>query len=291
MPNLDLSFLTPPANPEDHAHTEKARHDLLHFVNETRETIASLRPAENSASNQVEVQPGGKTFSTIAEALASITDASQKKQYVCYIGPGTYNERVVCKSWVFLAGSGADQTIIAAPAAKDKSTYGTVFAAANSAIQDMAVTSTGIGPKTLATGVACNSVKNFDIENCEITSLDPTGTAIALPVAVDFTAGAAGSVVYMAYSRATVVASQAETDALGVFAANYSFLQLTSCRVEVPTPGGWGGAATFHSQLTVDTSYVEGAEYSLKTIDTLGNIVANQCTLVGPVAGNVTVNP
>ena len=291
MPDFDLSFLTPPAEAHDPSHHESSRRGLLRFVEETRETIASLRPGENSAVNQVEVQPGGKIFATISDAIASITDASQKMQYVCYIGPGTYNERVVCKSWVFLAGSGADQTVIAAPAAKDKTLNGTVFAAANSAIQDMAVTSTGSGPKTLATGVVCNSVKNFDIENCEITSLDPTGTATALPVAVDFAPGAASSVVYMAYSKATVIASQAETDALGVFAANYSFLQLTSCRVIVPTPGGWGGAAAFQSQLTVDTSYVEGAEYSLKTIDTLGTIVANQCTLVGPVTGNVTVNP
>jgi hypothetical protein len=291
MPDLDLSFLTPPAEPHDPAHHESARHGLLRFVEETRETIASLRPAENSAANQVEVQPGGKIFSTISEAIASITDASQKKQYVCYIGPGTYPERVICKSWVFLAGSGADQTVVTALATKDKSASGTVIGAANSAIQDLSVIATGTAAGSQVLAVVCNSVKNFDIENCELSSVDTTGGATVLPVSVDFAPGAAGSVVYMAYSTATVVASEAETDALGVFAANYAFLQLTSCRVVVPTPGGWGGAAAFQSHLTVDTSYVEGAEYSLKTIDTQGTVVANQCTLVGPVSGNVTVNP
>jgi hypothetical protein len=291
MPNFDLSFLTPPADHHEHHHPESTAHDLRKFAQEVREAIAAHRPAENAAANQVEVQPGGKVFSTIAEAIASITDASMKKQYVCYIGPGTYNERVICKSWVFLAGSGPDQTIVTAPASPEKTANGTVVGAANSAIQDMSVISTAIGARSNTMAVVCNSIKNFDIENCETTSQDPIGGAIALPISVDYAPGASGSVVNIAYSKATVVAAHAETDALGVFAANYSQVLLTSCNITVNTPGGWGGAATYHSTMTVDSSYVEGAEYSLKTIDTLGTVVANQCTLVGPVSGNVTVNP
>ena len=36
---------------------------------------------EADAGNSVQVDPGGATFPTIGAALASITDASQKKQY------------------------------------------------------------------------------------------------------------------------------------------------------------------------------------------------------------------
>lgn len=291
MPDLDLSFLTPPTDAHDSHHFESAGHDLLRFVKEARATIDALRPAENAAANQIEVQPGGKTFSTIGEAIASITDASMKKQYVCYIGPGTYAERVICKSWVFLAGSGADQTVIAWPAAQVKGSNGTVVGAANSAIQDLAVTSTGNGVKSWATAVVCNNVKNFDIENCEVTSLDPAGGAIALPIAIDYAPGAGASVVYLAYSKATVTASQPETQALGVFAANYSLVQLTNCRVTVATPGGWGAGASYLSQLTIDTSYVEGEQNSLKVVDLNATVTANQCTLVGPVGSGVIVNP
>src|SRR5688500_9782433 len=74
-----------------------------------------LAAAGQQSANTVKVNPGGQTFPTIGAALASITDASIRKQYLITAGPGTYNEQVILKPYVYLHGSGSDQTTVTAP--------------------------------------------------------------------------------------------------------------------------------------------------------------------------------
>src|SRR6184192_2933752 len=93
--------------------------------------------------NSVQIDPGGATFPTIGAALASITDASQKKQYLLTVGPGTYNEQVTLKPWCYLHGSGQDQTTVIAPPTQDAYARGTIISASNSSISDMTVTCLG----------------------------------------------------------------------------------------------------------------------------------------------------
>src|ERR687888_2342639 len=93
---------------------------------------------EAGNGNSVQVDPGGATFPTIGAALASITDASQQKQYLLTVGPGTYNEQVALKPWCYVHGSGQDQTTVSAPPASDAFSRGTIISASNSSISDMA---------------------------------------------------------------------------------------------------------------------------------------------------------
>src|SRR5215213_4736099 len=85
-------------------------------------------------ANVVKVSPGTATFPTIGAALASIKDASLKKQYLITAGPGTYNEQVILKPYVYLHGAGTDQTIITtAPVSQDNFfNRGTIIGASNS---------------------------------------------------------------------------------------------------------------------------------------------------------------
>src|ERR671934_1698414 len=99
--------------------------------------------AADVGGNTVSVDPGGATFPTICAALASITDASQKKQYLLSVGPGTYNEKVVLKPWCFVQGAGRDQTTVSAPPTTDIWLRGTIVGASNSNIGGMTVTSLG----------------------------------------------------------------------------------------------------------------------------------------------------
>src|SRR5437763_5545575 len=99
--------------------------------------------APEAGGNSVQVDPGGTTFPTIGAALASITDASQKKQYLLTVGPGTYNEQVTLKPWCYLHGSGQDQTTVIAPPTQDAYARGTIISASNSSISDMTVTCLG----------------------------------------------------------------------------------------------------------------------------------------------------
>ncbi|MFA5317970.1 MAG: hypothetical protein WC323_00630, partial [Patescibacteria group bacterium] len=58
------------------------------------------------------VAKSGTGYSTIAAALNSITDASATKRYLIQVMPGEYNEQVNLKSYVDIAGEGADTTVI-----------------------------------------------------------------------------------------------------------------------------------------------------------------------------------
>lgn len=62
-------------------------------------------------SNILTVGDGGQ-FSTITNALASITDNSDSHRYLIKLGPGTFNEQVTLKPYVDIEGSGENQTII-----------------------------------------------------------------------------------------------------------------------------------------------------------------------------------
>src|ERR1051325_836518 len=107
--------------------------------NELKESLG----AADVAGNSVQVDPGGAVFPTIGAALASITDASQKKQYLLTVGPGTYNEQVTLKPWCYLYGSGQGQTIVAWPPPSDAFSRGTIISASNSSVANMTVTCVG----------------------------------------------------------------------------------------------------------------------------------------------------
>jgi hypothetical protein len=58
------------------------------------------------------VAPSGGQFSSIQDALDSITDASANKPYLVRVAPGRYVEKVIMKPWVDVAGSGSGVTFI-----------------------------------------------------------------------------------------------------------------------------------------------------------------------------------
>jgi hypothetical protein len=132
--------------------------------------------------------------------MNSITDARLQKQYVVQIGPGTYNEVVVCKPYVFLQGAGVGHATITAPASATQWDKGTVKAASNSAVQNMSIVSSGTAWGSWATAVDCTAAVNFDIENCDLQA-DAAGNGPNLvTLAVDYSASGGGSQVNVAYT-------------------------------------------------------------------------------------------
>ena len=277
------------ATPSDLGSNSERAAKLEHFVAEVRKALDGRRP--NLGPNLVQVSPGGKTFATIGEALASITDASQKKQYVCYIGPGTYNEIVVCKPWVFLQGEGPDQTIIANSPAAGSKQHATVVGASNSAIQNLAATATSQAKFTTTVALACNGVTNFDIENCSVLATDTLDTFTwALVIDFDTFGTGLGSTVNLAYS--SVIAQTIPRNvSIGLGASNQSVVLVTQSKIVCTGIGGNGAQATGNSQMTLYNSYVEGVTYCLTVPDEKSICVANQCELKGPVDPMVVVNP
>ncbi len=270
-----------------------ARQALPRFAQQVRAAVAARRPANlTQAGNSVQVEPGGRTFTTISAALASISDASVEKQYVLYISPGTYNETVTCKPWVFLQGNSPADTIVTAAAPGDYGSKGTVKGASHAAIQNLTVQSQGSGWGCWAVAVDCQNVDTFDIENCTLASIDTVGGANMIGLAVDYAGGASGSKLYVAYTQVLANCVAGQSQPLALLAFSGSFVQVTESKVIAQGGSqGWGGASNGGSNLTLDNSYVQGAGFSLNIPDYNSTCIANQCQLDGPVQNGVVVNP
>jgi pectin methylesterase-like acyl-CoA thioesterase len=286
---LDLKIYARPASrptPMVNIDVTAAKSRLNTFVASVKNSVAKARPAQLGA-NSVVVQPGGGTFPTITAALASITDASERKEYVVYIGAGTYPEVATCKSWVYLSGTGPGQTIITAPS-QSTIPKGTVRAVSHSAVQNCTVQATTSGRwGDFTTAVDCQSAVDFDIENCELIATDATNQTNLTALALDDMLGS-GSQVNISYTKVTANGG-AMPLAINVYYQAYAHGMESRFVAENGANPGWGGAAADQSVFLVENCSVQGVAYSLFK-DSSAHITANQCQLVGPVGPGVVVN-
>jgi hypothetical protein len=277
-------------SPERGPDPAEARKQLDAFAADVKKAVSHGKSNRTFTANSVVVEPGGHKFPTIGAALASITDASQQRQYVVSIGPGTYTEVVTCKPWVFLAGAGRGQTIITAESQADPAKKGTIRASSHSAIQDSTVQATKGAADGWVVAVDCQSAVNFDIEDCELIAVDPTNVWNVTGLALDDWGGT-GSQVNIAYTTITANGGWMPV-AINVYYAAYAHGMESKFISQNGKNPGWGGAAADTSTFLVENSYVEGAAYSLfKDSNPKTNITANQCQLKGPVGPGVVVNP
>jgi hypothetical protein len=266
-----------------------AAKELPEFAANVRKFIA-VAPAEAlQQANTVTVSPGGQTFSTIGEALASITDAKLQKQYVVQIGPGTYTEVVVCKPYVYLQGAGTDQTTIIAPAAQEQYDKGTVKGCSNSAVQNVRIVSTGTTWGGWATAVDCNTAVNFDVENCSLEANNgtaPAGGTNLNAVSIDYSAIGGGSQVNIAYCT---ILADAGGQPLGLISFKNGFVEITDTKIVAQNAGTtWGAASNGNSQLNLYNCLVSGT-MSLVIPDYVSKITATDCQLEGPYSPGVVV--
>lgn len=270
------------------AQPEIASKEIPAFVAEVRALVASAPQAAALAANSVQVIPGHKTFSTITEALASITDAKQSKQYLLQVGPGTYEEVVHCKPWVFIQGAGNDQTTVTAAAGAQQWDKGTVRGCSNAAVQEMTIISIGHNWGDWACAVSCDGAQNFDIENCALQALDQTGNngSNLVALSIDYSAAGGGSQVNVAYCT---VRAQGGAQPIGVVAFSHSYVEITDSKIVAQDAGTtWGASAANGSTVTLFNSYVEGTR-SLVLSDSSAQMTARDCTLVGPYDPGVVI--
>jgi hypothetical protein len=101
--------------------------------------------------NVITVATSGGQFTSVAAALASITNASISNRYLIKVGPGTFVGRVVMKPYVDLEGSGTQLTILSAPGGNNVDSGAVLKAASNSEIRFLWVRSGSGG--TTACGI------------------------------------------------------------------------------------------------------------------------------------------
>ncbi|HUR80106.1 MAG TPA: hypothetical protein VM733_05040 [Thermoanaerobaculia bacterium] len=269
------------------ANAATAAQEVPSFVSLVNAAVAAAPKDASQTANSVIVQPGGKTFTTITDALNSITDAALQKQYVVQIGPGTYNEVVTCKPYVFLTGAGVGATTINAPASSDQWNKGTVKAASHSAIQNMTINSSGNDWGTWVCAVDCTAAVNFDIENCNLEGNGSNGTNL-VTLAVDYSSAGGGSQVNVAY---TMVGAHGGAQPVAILVYARAFVNVTDSKIVADGAGtAWGASASLNSTINLFGSTVAGT-MSLVLSDSSASITATNCNLVGPYSPGVVINP
>jgi hypothetical protein len=250
--------------------------------------------AAEVGGNTVSVDPGGATFPTIGAALASITDASQRKQYLLSVGPGTYNEQVTLKPWCFIQGSGRDQTTVTAPPTSQFWLRGTIIGASNSNIGGMTVASVGGSWGTWNTALLVGGCSPFYADDVALIADDQGNAGInGECVAVNWNSGVSGqSQVYISYSTITCQMENGQSVAQAAIFGGPANVELIETKVV-----GQGGVQSYGvtsinaAVVTVDNCYVQGATFALSNSDGQSPLTANGCQIQGPVGPGVTVNP
>lgn len=246
-------------------------------------------------TNTVKVTPGGATFQTIGAALASITDASLKKQYLITAGPGTYNEQVILKPYVYLHGSGVDQTFVTtAPVASDDfMNRGTIVAASNSGIANLTASCLGGSWGGNSTALMAYGCTPFLAGEVALLCDDQGNAGINIEtLAVNSNAPSYGpTMVYFSHSTATASMTSGDSGGTALMADTQS--QVLCMESKLVATGGmqsFGVNSNGGATVTLDNCYAQGASFALNIPDYTSTLIANNCTIDGPVQNGVQIN-
>jgi hypothetical protein len=244
------------------------------------------------SGNSVQIDPGGATFATIGAALASITDASQQKQYLLTVGPGTYNEQVTLKPWCYLHGSGQDQTIVSAPPTQDPFSRGTIISASNSSISDMTVTCMGSAWGDWTTALNVGGSSPFYAENVALVTEDQGNAGInSETVAVNWNTNVQGpSQVYLSYVTVISNMQSDQSTAVGMI-VNAANAELTESNVTAMGGAGrsFGVQSNGGAVVNLYNCVAAGQTFALSIPDYSSTLIATNCQINGPVGQGVQI--
>ncbi|MCB0317750.1 MAG: hypothetical protein KDD56_03270 [Bdellovibrionales bacterium] len=132
--------------------------------------------------NIVTVSASGADFDNVADALASISDASDTNPYVVDVGPGVYNlsNRITVPSYVHLRGNGPGITVLTGTATGFGSSNGLVVYNPNTIISNLSIINTGAGTGTGQFGLSGIFVDNVRFDNLEIIVSGDASTAYGI---------------------------------------------------------------------------------------------------------------
>jgi pectin methylesterase-like acyl-CoA thioesterase len=241
--------------------------------------------------NSVQVDPGGATFPTIGAALASITDASQQKQYLLTLSPGTFNETVTLKPWCYLHGADQNATIVTAPPTPDQYGRGTIITASNSSVSNMTISCVGGSWGQWSTALNIGGSSPFYAEQVMLISDDQGNAGInSETVAVNWNPSVPGpSQVYLSY--ATVISNMQSNQSVAVaMIVNGANAELTESKVVAE--GGmqsYGVQSNGGAVVNLYNCSAAGATFALSIPDGQSTLIATNCQIQGPVGQGVQI--
>ena len=109
--------------------------------------VDSRLDALGEVANVINVSVTGSGFTSVAAALSSISDASATNRYLVNVGPGVFNESVLCSlpPFVTVRGAGPDATIVRSSrtASSSGNAAATVNISDRSGLQDIRIENVG----------------------------------------------------------------------------------------------------------------------------------------------------
>lgn len=248
-----------------------------------------------SATNIVEVSPGGATFQTISAAIDSIKDANLKKQYQVVAGPGTYNEQVVLKPYVYLKGAGPDQTFVTtAPVTQDKIfNRGTIVGASNSTISSLTASCLGGSWGGYSTALLLPACTSFMASQVVLNCDDQGNAGLNIEtVAVNWNSQPEDgpSVVYLSYVAILATAQNGDSTPVGMIVNGQAQLTAMESKIIATGRNGQGVLSNGGATVTLDDCVAQGESFALNIPDYHSTLIANNCTIDGPVQNGVQIN-
>lgn len=241
------------------------------------------------SANTVQVWPGGARFSTIQAAMDSITGASAQEQYQVAVGPGTYNENVVMKDYVYVIGSGQDVTIITAPP-QQNAANGVVNSASGGGISELTINAPGAGWGSWPIGIKICGSGKFHVSGVTINAgAGATGDNVR---GITNNAGSYAGSVIVGQSIINLT-GDSQTTCVGMELFGSGGLTVMAELTAIQCTGGaqnFGISTAAGANVTADDSKIIANTYALYNSDGGSPITANQCTISGPVSSGVVVN-
>jgi hypothetical protein len=280
-------------NPPESGGGETDARPLAAVLSQFGDAPQLMAVAADLDANTVQVSPGGKIFPTIGAALASITDASIKKQYLITAGPGTYDEQVILKPYVYLHGSGSDQTTVTAPPVSQDNfmSRGTIVGASNSAVANLSASCVGGSWADYSTALLATASMNFLVENVALLCDDQGNAGINMEtVSINWNAQPIGpSQIYISYSTITA-RETGDTGGMGLMVNGQANVQCIETKIIATGSSANAVASNGGATVMLDNCYAQGAGFALNIPDYHSTLIANNCTIDGPVQNGVQIN-
>ncbi len=243
---------------------------------------------------QIVVQPGGRSFRTIREAIDSVNPDANNR-YAIYLGPGTYRERVYMKPYLSIIGSlnaASEPVSIITQTGRPPEDRGTLLGSDHGVLSNLHIISDGSNGLA-ATAVAVLNASLFGISNCRMAAPlgDKSNAGIALGVSSVMKPSSTANV-FVSNSDIAATAANQNAWPVGVACAWGSFLELDNVNVVAENTAGSSSAAYVRLQgrLQCNVSKLRGGTWSLQMGDS-GSITARHCTLSGAVDSRAKVIP
>ncbi len=264
--------------------------EMVSFIDQANAFVAKTQPiAAALPANTVQVWPGGAKFTTIQAAINSITDASPQVQYQVAVGPGTYNENVVMKDYIYIIGADQDVTFITA-APQQSAAAGVVNSASGGGISELTINAPGAGWGSWPMGVKICGSGKFHISGVNINS--GAGATGDNARGISNNTGSYAGNVILSQSN-IILTGDPQTTCVGIELFGMSGMTIFINLSTIQCNGGgqnFGVSTAVGANATLDDSKIIANSWALYNSDASSPITANKCTIVGPVSGGVVVN-